>query len=365
MANNAPPPQYNRHAPQNQPPRNIAPPPVSVKTEPRQATTVPHPLANTVNDMKGKAPMRAYQTNFTAPVPAPAARPPADRHVSFAAQDTAATSSTIGTSPDNAADNNSDSFGFSDDDAFFASVVVDDLGPPIGVEADMGRPIEVDADSGRPLHEENDRSGVNDMLMAPPLNPQPQQPQQPANRSESKKGSGSRLAIIAAQLEQQRQDEAAAAGASEAASRGSNSHATLPSVTDLQPTLNKQRSSTSLSGKTHNENRNPNWQQPTGGDEKPIVKSSGPPPPMGGFNFPSGTSNPLQGLGAGMKRPMEMMAGEGSANHAAAFSRTTARSGMGLHQASNMATAQGGRQVLGRLDNGPDGGDAKRMRRFV
>jgi DNA repair and recombination protein RAD52 len=108
----------------------------------------------------------------------------------------------------------------------------------------------------------------------------------------------------------------------------------------------------------NNENRDPSGgqQQSSNGHIKAQA------PPVGGFHFPPGMNNPLQGQnrghapasGAGVKRPLEAMANGGQRG---------ARPGMGLQHASSggAEVGQNGRQVLGRLDIG-ESGDVKRMR---
>lgn len=282
------------------------------------------------NDGKGKLLQRAMQPP---PPPRPVPAPTADsRPANYAREGVDATSvpasssATAGTESSDQ-DPEPESFpGFSDDDALFASVNLDDLGPPIG--DDMGRPIDEDADLGRPfLPEEPNESPVSATTFeAPPASHHSTKPSSASARA-------SRLeAIIAAGL----------GGASPQSSSGPSSK------------NRKGGQRVSLSGS--NENRDPNDDQSAlyAKQGNSSEASKAPAPSMGGFNFPPGVSNPLSasgGFGAGMKRPVDMISsGE----------QRGSRPGMGLHQAQQNGT--NGRQILGQLHNGGPA-DPKRPRR--
>ena len=207
-----------------------------------------------------------------------------------------------------------DSFcGFSDDDAFLASVDLEDLGPP--VYEDGGPPIAQESDFGQPL-DYPEQSEESMSVSVPQINQQNKQP----GTSGSSSGRMSRLeAIIAAQMESH-QENNAVSGSGSGPSCAGPSRITLPP----QPARNS----------------------PTGNESRDLtaVQQKKSPPPAGGFHFPPGV-NPNLGKPpqAGIKRPLEAIQAGIAANRGM-------RPGMGLQNQTGM------------LDVG-EGGDIKMMRR--
>ncbi|KAH6918057.1 RAD52 DNA repair protein [Coprinopsis sp. MPI-PUGE-AT-0042] len=323
-------PQYQpQQPPQPQRPSANQPP---VKTEPTAAASALGPPSRVhmmnlpPNDSKGKLPQRAMQP------PPPRAAPESttdSRRAGYAREGGVATSVpasssvTLGTgSSDPDPDPDPESFpGFSDDDALFASVNLDDLGPPI--DEDVGRPIDEDADLGRPfIPEEPDESCLSATTFQEPA----------ASHHTAKPSSSSRASRLEAII---------AAG--------------MPQSSSGQSTNNRpggQR--VSLGGSNENKDPNANQSVSSGHQGKSNEAFKTAAPSMGGFNFPPGVPNPLSasgGFGTGMKRPVDMIStGE----------QRGSRPGMGLHQAQQNGT--NGRQILGQLHNGGPG-DPKRPRR--
>ncbi|KAF6764337.1 RAD52 DNA repair protein [Ephemerocybe angulata] len=345
---------------------NNKPAPVVVKREP---TT---PSVNPSSAPPARPPQPPNNQRSMPPPPLPAAARPAqpqpqqERHVSFTNTEplTVTSASFSGAQIDG-----DDSFtGFSEDDAFFASVELEgDIGAPIPNE-DLGRPIEEDTDMGPPLHYPD--TSVESVSAPPPpavraQQPNPNAPNRPNSRTS---GSRSRLeAIIAAQMEQDRLNGLQNHSSSSSVTMGSSSdgasaeHQPGPSRITLPPANNgggyqHPQRHTLPSGSHNSENRDPmsGQRQSLGGDGAGNVKRM--PAPVGGFHFPPGMPNPLQsGSGVGVKRPLEATTGGGQRGM---------RPGMWLQQAMAASSDSGvnGRQVLGRLDTG-ESGDVKRVRR--
>ncbi|EAU89510.2 RAD52 DNA repair protein RADC [Coprinopsis cinerea okayama7 len=335
-------PQNQQQQPQTNQYQRAPPAPPQVKTEPQPQSG----FGNRPSDPKGKAPIQPHMPPPNGPANVSRLPPPLEaksdnRRVSFAKAPAPPpngnSSVTLGTSSSDR--DEFDSFhGFSDDDALFASVNLEDLGRPIG-DDDLGRPIAEEADMGRPLDYDDD----------PPAQAAAPEPAHPVSRpQQGARPTKTRLeAIIAAQLEQKQHEEVGASSNNAVAGRF-----TIP------PGGHSVNNRASFGTTVTNENRNPNTNQIHGGNNNSTKNIEGvkqsTAPSMGGFQFPPGMPNPLQssnGPGIGMKRPVDMMSS--SINRGS-------RPGMGLQQAQQ--NSSNGRQVLGRLDNG-DGGDIKRMRR--
>ncbi|KAJ2925390.1 hypothetical protein H1R20_g11713, partial [Candolleomyces eurysporus] len=323
---------------------NPAAVPVTVKKEPilNQPLMAPPKPHSMPPPPPPRPPLVQAQSSSKAP-----AAPPAQRRVNFASSSATAIPSTSARDPD-------DSFhGFSDDDAFLASVDLEDLGPPI-TDEDGGPQIGEDADMGPPLHGPDTSVESTSADVNSGSKPTSTSSTRPSMARPPAGGRSSRLeAIIAAQLQQQ-QDEQQENGAQNGSSNSSTGAG--PSRFTLPP-ANQSNSHQHVKSTAGNENRNPTngQQQHSGGGLNNNRRAS---TPIGGFHFPPGVPNPLQNAsssGIGMKRPLDAIQG--------ASAPRGSRPGMGLQQAvAGSDNTASGRQVFGRLDNG-DSGELKRIRR--